>query len=166
MFSRIVDRLVRDETISSEHELGLLFQYLATDGPRPERGLYKGPPFVDGQLFDRVTRVHLLHDELVRLRRATTFDWHRVEPAIFGSILEGALGRERVWNFGAHYTSADGVMKVVGSTIVEPWLELLDRCESIAAVAAAKERLAAYRVLDPGVRFGNFLYVSYHELRR
>lgn len=148
-------------------DLGGFFERLATPGtPRPEHGIYAGAPYVDGQLFARPARVHLEPDEVAQLREASSFDWRRVEPAIFGFLLEGALGRERQWRFGAHYTSETDIMKVVGPTVLDPWLERLESCETLEDVQAAQGDLSRFRVLDPACGSGNFLYVAYRELRR
>jgi len=165
MFTKLLVGLVQDPSRASEDELGNLFELVNTPGPRPAHGVYKDAPFVNGQLFEKPARVHLTTEEVAQLREATTFDWKLVEPAIFGYLLEGALGRERQWRFGAHYTSEADIREVVGPTIAEPWRERLDACETLADVRAAQDDLAAYHVLDPACGSGNFLYVAYRALR-
>lgn len=165
MFTKLLVGLVQDPSRASEDELGKLFEIVNTPGPRPEHGVYKGAPFVNGQLFEQPARVHLTTEDVAQLREATTFDWKLVEPAIFGYLLEGALGRERQWRFGAHYTSEDDIKEVVGPTVIEPWRARLAACETLADVQAAQDDLADYHVLDPACGSGNFLYVAYRELR-
>jgi len=89
-----------------------------------------------------------------------------VEPAIFGSLLEGALGRERQWALGAHYTAEADILKVVLPTVVEPWRRRLKAIETLAEAEAAQADLLNFVVLDPACGSGNFLYVAYRELRR
>ncbi len=165
-FTKLIERLQDDPDSSSADDLGGLFRYLNRPGPRPEHGIYAGTPYADGGLFAVPSEVHLSREEIELVRQACTFDWKLVEPAIFGALLEGALGRERVWAFGAHYTSEADIRKVVEPTIVEPWTERIDACESLGDVQAAQEALANYVVLDPACGSGNFLYVAYRELRR
>jgi hypothetical protein len=165
-FSRIVEDLVANPQRSTEHELGGLFDRLNTPGPRPERGQYEGVPYVDGGLFREPAHVELEPEELTLLYESCGFDWKLVEPAIFGSLLEGALGRERVWAFGAHYTSEDDIRKVVEPTIVAPWRERIETIESLDDLAAAQRDFEEFTILDPACGSGNFLYVAYRELRR
>jgi N-6 DNA Methylase len=165
-FSRIVEDLIEDPDRSSADELGGLFRRLNTPGPPPEHGIYAGTPYADGGLFRAPAAVHLEVEELELLRRAAQFDWKLVEPSIFGSLLEGALGRERVWAFGAHYTSEEDIRKVVEPTVVEPWAERIEACDSLEALADAQSAFGRYVVLDPACGSGNFLYVAYRELRR
>ncbi len=106
MFSRILDGLAEDARRSSADDLGQLFRYLAEPGPRPDHGVYAGTPYANGGLFQRPAAVHLEPVEVSTLRAAAMqFDWKRVEPSIFGSLLQGALGKERQWALGAHFTA-------------------------------------------------------------
>lgn len=160
MFTKLLVGLVQDPTRASEDELGNLFEIVNTPGERPGHGIYKGAPYVNGQLFEKPARVHLTTEEVARLREATTFDWKLVEPAIFGFLLEGALGPERQWRFGAHYTSEADINEVVEPTIVEPWQARVAECETLSDVEKAQDDLADYHVLDPACGSGNFLYVA------
>lgn len=85
--------------------------------------------------------MHLEADELELVRSACDFDWRRVEPAIFGALLQGALGRERQWALGAHYTAEVDILKIVLPTVVEPWRERIAACSTLADVGAAQAEL-------------------------
>jgi hypothetical protein len=167
VFTRVLHALRADASRSSADDLGQLFEYLATQGPRPEHGVYAGTPYANGSLFTRPARVHLEPDELELLDRAASeFNWRNVEPAIFGGLLQGALGRERQWALGAHYTAEADILKIVLPTIVEPWRERIAECRTVEDVQRAQNDLMHYVVLDPACGSGNFLYVAYRELRR
>lgn len=167
MFTRILDGLFEDPRRSSADDLGQLFRHLAEPGPRPDHGVYSGVPYANGGLFAQPASVHLEPDEVALLRAASReFDWKKVEPSIFGSLLQGALGRERQWALGAHYTAEADILEIVRPTIVDPWRERIAACRSLADVVAAQNDLMNYVVLDPACGSGNFLYVAYRELRR
>lgn len=167
VFTRVVQELAGDPSKSSADDLGRLFEILATKGPRPEHGIYEGTPYANGSLFDRPARVHLVPEELELLAKAAgEFNWRKVEPAIFGGLLQGALGRERQWAFGAHYTHEADILKIVLPTVVEPWRERIAACRTVADVERAQNDLMHYVVLDPACGSGNFLYGAYRELRR
>ena len=166
LFSHLLDELLRDPHRSSADELGQLFTYLAEPEPRPPTaGAYAGTPYANGGLFAEPARVHLEQEEVELLRNACGFDWGRVEPAIFGGLLQGALGKERQWALGAHYTAEADILEIVRPTIVDPWRERLAACETLEQIAAAQGDLLNYVVLDPACGSGNFLYVAYRELR-
>ncbi len=166
LFTRLLDGLLKDKSRSSADDLGQLFRYLAENEPRPTQGVYAGTPWANGGLFAVPAQVHLDGEELELLRKACAFDWKRVEPAIFGSLLEGALGRERQWALGAHYTAEADILKVVRPTVLDPWRERVEACRTLTDVQSAQAALMDYVVLDPACGSGNFLYVAYRELRR
>ena len=165
-FQTVVEGLIEQPARSSANDLHALFTALNTPGPRPEHGIGKDVPYANGGLFERPASVHLDRAELQGLRAAAEFKWTAVEPAIFGSLLEGALGRDRQWALGAHYTHEADIQKVVQPTIVEPWRERIENLATLAEAKAAQADLFRYVVLDPACGAGNFLYVAYRELRR
>jgi hypothetical protein len=165
-FTRIIEELIASPQRSSADDLGGLFAWLNTPGERPTHGLYADTRYVNGTLFANAARVHLARDELEALREVCGYDWRRVEPHIFGSLLEGALGRDAQWALGAHYTHEADIRKAVGPSIVEPWRERIGNVESQREAARLQADLLDYVVLDPACGSGNFLYVAYRELRR
>lgn len=166
VFTRIVDDLLAHGERSSADDLGGLFDWLNREGPRPPGGLYADTRYVNGGLFAHPAHVHLDREELVALRLACEYDWHLVEPHIFGSLLEGALGHESQWELGAHYTHEVDIQKVVKPSIVDPWRERIENADTFEQARLLQGELLNYVVLDPACGSGNFLYVAYRELRR
>lgn len=166
LFTRIVDDLLSNPQRSSADDLGGLFRWLDEPGPRPDGGYYAETRYVNGGLFANPAAVHLVPEELEDLRAACEFDWKRVEPHIFGSLLEGALGRESQWTLGAHYTHTVDIMKVVGPSIVQPWVERVENATTVDQARTLQHELLNYVVLDPACGSGNFLYIAYRELRQ
>lgn len=166
-FTVIVDDLIKNPHRSSRDDLGDLFAALNDpEAAQREHGMYARVPYANGGLFEHPARVHLEKEELEQLRQAVGFQWHEVQPSIFGSLLEGGLGHERQWALGAHYTHEADIQKVVQPTIVEPWRERIENIEKHAEAVKAQNELLSYVVLDPACGSGNFLYVAYRELRR
>ena len=74
----------------------------------------------NGGLFEN-NRVFELDWRSVReLLAASKCDWRRVEPAIFGTLLEQALTPEERAKLGAHYTPRPYVERLVEATIMAP----------------------------------------------
>jgi hypothetical protein len=166
LFTRLVEGLIENPQRSSADDLHDLFAWLNIPGKRPAGGLFAETRYVNGGLFENPARVHLTVEELEQLRKACDFDWKRVEPHIFGSLLEGALGRESQWALGAHYTHEVDILKVVRPTVVEPWRERIENADTAAQAQKLQGDLLNYVVLDPACGSGNFLYIAYRELRR
>jgi len=103
--------------------------------------------------------------ELDLLAQAAEHDWSKVDPTIFGSLMEGVIGRERRWELGAHYTHEADILKIIGPTIVRPWQRRIDTVTTPAAARELLDELTSFVVLDPACGCGNFLYIAYRELR-
>lgn len=166
LFTRIVEQLIESPERSSADDLGQLFAWLNRPGARPVGGLYADTRYVNGALFADPAEVHLSRDDLLVLRLACEFDWRKVEPHIFGSLLQGTLGREAQHALGAHYTHEVDIQKVITPSIVDPWREQIDAARTHADVRRLQHELMTYVVLDPACGSGNFLYTAYRELRR
>ena len=156
---------IRDQPDRSAAELGHLFRVLNQKGRHNRVGRLAGVHYVNGDLFAHPAEVGLNRAEIELLLEATAFDWRKVNPTIFGSLLEGVLGRERRWELGAHYTHEVDIMKIVTPTIIRPWRERLDAATTPQETRDVLDDLCRFRVLDPACGCGNFLYVAYRELR-
>lgn len=135
----------------------------------------------NGGLFADNTVLPVNGTQLGILKAAATLDWQHVEPAIFGTLLERALGGEgERHKLGAHFTPRSYVERLVLPTVIEP---LRTEWENVRAAAVqlgkggqidqARElinqyhqRLCDLRVLDPACGSGNFLYVTLENLKR
>ena len=120
LFTRIVDQLIEAPQRSSADDLGQLFAWLNRPGPRPAGGLYADTRYVNGALFEEPAEIHLTSDELLVLRLACEYDWRKVEPHIFGSLLQGTLGAEAQHALGAHYTHEVDIQKVIKPSTSTP----------------------------------------------
>jgi hypothetical protein len=166
LFTQLVEDLIASPQRSSADDLGQLFEWLNRPGARPAGGLYATTRYVNGGLFAHPARIHLEREELAALRLACDYDWRRVEPHIFGSLLQGALGPEAQHKLGAHYTHEVDIQKVIQPTIVEPWSARIEDASTLPQVRQLQNELLDYVVLDPACGSGNFLYIAYRELRR
>jgi type I restriction-modification system DNA methylase subunit len=104
----------------------------------------------------------VIHD----LYEAARQNWRKVEPAIFGTLLEQALTPEERAKLGAHYTPRPYVETLVRATIMdvlEPEWAAIESGEADGMLQRAEafhKRLSILRVLDPACGTGNFLYVA------
>lgn len=134
----------------------------------------------NGNLFADAKALPLGREEIGELYEAAQKDWHEVEPAIFGTLLEQALDPAERRRLGAHYTPRAYVERLVIATIIEPLREDWRNVQAAAetrraagdkngaadAVKAFHDKLCETRVLDPACGTGNFLYVSLELMKR
>ena len=135
----------------------------------------------NGGLFADNTVLPVNGTQLGILKKAAELDWQHVEPAIFGTLLERALGGEgERHKLGAHFTPRAYVERLVMATIIEP---LRAEWENVRAAAVQlgkggeidkaraiinqfHRRLCDLKVLDPACGSGNFLYVTLENFKR
>jgi len=161
----IIDRLRKDPSRSSAAEIGFLFRVLNQKGNHNRKDVLAGTRYVNGQLFADPAEVELNREELDLLASAAEYDWSQVDPTIFGSLLEGVIGRERRWELGAHYTHEADILKIVVPSIMRPWQERIDATTNPQQARQLLDELTSFVVLDPACGCGNFLYIAYRELR-
>jgi hypothetical protein len=126
-------------------------------------------PYVNARLFEtRVDPPTFDTQSRERLLQCCTFDWSAVSPAIFGSMFQFVMDKDRSRrrNLGVHYTSDKNILKLIGPLFLDDW-----RCEAENAtnpdeLQSLLSRIAAVKLLDPACGCGDFLIVAYRELRR
>jgi hypothetical protein len=128
-------------------------------------------PYVNGELF-REDLGFAEFDGRMRdaLMAACEFNWSRISPAVFGSlfqsIMAGESGAKKRRQIGAHYTSERDIMKLVRSLFLDDLKAELEACgKEKRKLQAFQDKLASLRFLDPACGCGNFLVVTYRELR-
>jgi hypothetical protein len=134
----------------------------------------------NGGLFEEARALPIGEEQLELLIDAGRADWREVEPAIFGTLLERALDPEERHHLGAHYTPREYVERLVLPTVVEPlradWEASLaaavtldrqgDSAAAVETVRSFHRKLCQVRILDPACGSGNFLYVTFEQLKR
>lgn len=163
----LVVRLLEEcKTPADSYDLiGGLFEAMNTPGG-VTGGRFKGVQYFNGGLFARPAQLELNDAEVQLLRDAAHFDWSKVRPEIFGALFEHSLGKEERHAYGAHFTSAADIMKIVTPTIVEPWRERIESERTLRGLRNILQRLHHFKVLDPACGSGNFLYIAYREIKR
>src|ERR1019366_8519177 len=108
----------RDEGGPSEvgESLSLLWKTMDEGG---RFGAERVQPF-NGHFFKTVEALPLEPREVDLLIEAAHFDWSRVEPSIFGTLLVRALDPEERHRLGAEFTPREYIERLVEPTVVEP----------------------------------------------
>jgi hypothetical protein len=95
-----------------------------------------------------------------------SFDWSQVSPAIFGSMFQSVMDEKERHDLGAHYTSETNIKKVINGLFLEELQKELDvAATNKDRLNALWEKIARITLLDPACGCGNFLVISYRELR-
>ncbi len=125
-------------------------------------------PYVNGGLFAELTRMPDFTGAMRReLLAACDLDWAQVSPAIFGSMFQGVMDADDRRSLGAHYTSERNIMKIIKPLFLDELDREFDKARySKKRLAALHDKLASLTFLDPACGCGNFLVVTYRELRK
>ncbi|MFC2132011.1 class I SAM-dependent DNA methyltransferase, partial [Bacteroidota bacterium] len=124
-------------------------------------------PYVDGKLFEESL---LIADFNTKMRETilecSALDWSKISPAIFGSLFQSVKNPEERRNLGAHYTSEKNIMKLIKPLFLD---ELNEEFEKIKGnkkqLMEFHRKLSKLKFLDPACGCGNFLVITYRELR-
>jgi hypothetical protein len=151
--------------------LALIFQMLNTANEKRQSGLDEELlqfPYVNGGLFEEVLSIPMFNAKMRRvLMDCCSFDWSKVSPAIFGSLFQSVMDAKQRREIGGHYTSEKNILKVIRPLFLD---ELYAEFESAKTdqrkLKQLHEKIAALRFFDPACGCGNFLIITYRELRR
>jgi len=134
---------------------------------RPFAGQF---PYVNGGLFGggtsegdvpkftQIARSYLLH--------IGSLDWTRINPDIFGSMIQAVADDEERGALGMHYTSVPNILKVLNPLFLDDLHNQLKEAGTNARkLLNLRKRLARIRVFDPACGSGNFLVIAYKQMR-
>lgn len=109
--------------------------------------------------FNKIARSYLLH--------VGNLDWKRINPDIFGSMIQAVADEEERGALGMHYTSVPNILKVLNPLFLDDLREQLEAAgDNARKLQNLRQRMARIRVFDPACGSGNFLVIAYKEMRK
>jgi hypothetical protein len=129
-------------------------------------------PYINGELFaERIAFADFNAQMRGQLLKACAFKWERISPAVFGSLFQGVMEPTERRHIGAHYTAEKNILKLIRPLFLDELRAEFDAAKAdkstrrTARLEALHERIAKLRFLDPACGCGNFLVITYRELR-
>lgn len=171
---------IEDRTLPDGSDLGSklseLFYVLNTEPAKRLKNLDEqlaAFAYVNGQLFGEMIPPAAFDRKMRdQLLECCSLDWSKISPAIFGSLFQSVMDKDKRRNLGAHYTSEKNILKLIKPLFLD---ELQEEFKTIRGYKSSSQRknalnkfhdkIARLRFLDPACGCGNFLIVSYRELR-
>ena len=150
--------------------LGQLFQVLNTPEQQRSKNIDEQLgqfAYVNGRLFEETLPMADFSTAMREaLLDACALDWSAISPAIFGSLFQSIMDDKARRNLGAHYTSEANILKLIKPLFLD---ELHAEFESVKSnrnkLFEFHKKLRQLTFLDPACGCGNFLVISYRELR-
>ena len=124
-------------------------------------------PYVNGKLFEEILPTASFDSKMRQsLLDCTQIDWSKISPAIFGSMFQSVMNPTERRNLGAHYTSETNILKLIKPLFLDDLRQEFDASTSSPPkIREFHKKLSTLKFLDPACGCGNFLVITYRELR-
>ena len=137
-------------------------------------------PYVNGGLFRDKIRIPTFNARARNiLLECGRLEWNLISPVIFGAMFQAVMKPEERHALGAHFTSERNILKVIEPLFLDDLkAELQAILETISETQKKltkdqtdklydfQGKLASLTFLDPACGSGNFLIVSFREIKR
>lgn len=124
--------------------------------PYVNGGLFSGS--TDVPVFSKIARTYLLH--------IGGLDWKKINPDIFGSMIQAVADDDERGSLGMHYTSVPNILKVLNPLFLDDLREKLEEAgDNPRKLLNLRSRMSKIRVFDPACGSGNFLVIAYKQMR-
>jgi len=171
LFTATIEQMSARDSSNTHKVIGELFRAMNTK--IENRASAKIPrwadafPYVNGELFSggidvprfsRIARSYLLH--------IGGLDWTKINPDIFGSMIQAVAEDEERGALGMHYTSVPNILKVLNPLFLDDLRALLEEAgDNSRILLNLRKRISRIRVFDPACGSGNFLVIAYKAMR-
>jgi hypothetical protein len=124
-------------------------------------------PYVNGKLFEENLPTASFDTKMRQaLLDCCYIDWSQISPAIFGSMFQSVMNPKERRNLGAHYTSETNILKLIKPLFLDDlWKEFESIKDNKNKLPEFHKKLSTLKFLDPACGCGNFLVITYRELR-
>ena len=171
LFTATIEQMSAKDSSNTHEVIGELFRAMNTK--IEDRASAKIPrwadafPYVNGGLFSgsmdvprfsEIARSYLLH--------IGSLDWTKINPDIFGSMIQAVADDEERGALGMHYTSVPNILKVLNPLFLDDLRARLEEAgDNPRMLLNLRKRMSKIRVFDPACGSGNFLVIAYKEMR-
>lgn len=171
LFTGTVETMSARDSSDTHAVIGEIFRAMDTAHPKRDGAglpVYSTKfPYVNGQLFSgstdvptfsKVARTYLLH--------VGNLPWQKINPDIFGSMIQAVTDEAERGSLGMHYTSVPNILKVLNPLFLDDLRAKLEEAgDNGRKLLNLRTRMARIRVFDPACGSGNFLVIAYKEMR-
>lgn len=171
LFTKTIEQMSARDASDTHVVMSDIFRAMDTKTAEREAAGIKryanGFPYVNGQLFSgstecptlsKIARSYLLH--------IGSLNWKKINPDIFGSMIQAVADDEERGALGMHYTSVPNILKVLNPLFLDDLRANLEEAgDNGRKLLNLRNRMAKIRVFDPACGSGNFLVIAYKEMR-
>lgn len=171
LFTSTIELYSEKDSSNTADVISTLFRAMNTD--HADRSSAKLPqwakkfPYVNGGLFSggvdvprfsKISRSYLIH--------IGNLNWKKINPDIFGSMIQAVTDENERSSLGMHYTSVPNILKVLNPLFLDDLNEKLEEAgDNSRKLLNLRNRMSRIRVFDPACGSGNFLVIAYKQMR-
>lgn len=126
-------------------------------------------PYVDGDLFkdDPEDLKFTAKSRKLIIDAGEKLEWDQINPDILGSMLQAVASEDSRSHLGMHYTSVPNIMKVIKPLFLDNLREEFEKDKgNYKKLQHLYDRIGHIKFMDPACGSGNFLIVTYKQLRQ
>ena len=169
-FQEFIEQRTAEDGSDLAAKLQELFQVLNTPNAKRFKNLDEQLadfPYVNGKLFEENLPTASFDTKMRQaLLECCYMDWSKISPAIFGSMFQSVMNPKERRNLGAHYTSETNILKLIKPLFLDDlWAEFESIKDNKNKLPEFHKKLSTLKFLDPACGCGNFLIITYRELR-
>ena len=129
--------------------------------------LAKKFPYVNGGLFrNSIESPKFTSKARKILIGLGELQWQEINPDIFGSMIQAVVLPEYRSDLGMHYTSVENILKLIRPLFLDELYEEFEKHrDNVAQLRKLIARISKMKFFDPACGSGNFLIITYKELR-
>ncbi len=171
LFTRTVEQMSARDSSDTHAVISEIFRSMDTKiADRQSAGIARYAnqfPYVNGQLFSGSTEVPRF-TKIARsyLNHIGNLNWKKINPDIFGSMIQAVADDEERGALGMHYTSVPNILKVLNPLFLDDLRGKLEEAgDNGRKLLNLRNRMSRIRVFDPACGSGNFLVIAYKQMR-
>ncbi|MEK1310303.1 class I SAM-dependent DNA methyltransferase [Limosilactobacillus fermentum] len=172
LFTNRIKELTNEDGSDLDHFFKTLFGVLdIEEDKRPSNtpSWLADFPYVDGDLFVDAHE-HLQFTQKSRkliIDAGEKLEWDQINPDILGSMIQAVASEDSRSHLGMHYTSVPNIMKVIKPLFLDNLRQAFEEAKgSENKLNQLYDRIGKIKFMDPACGSGNFLIITYKELRQ
>ena len=169
-FRELIEQRTGEDGADLGARLAELFQVLNTEPARRQKNLdpqLAAFPYVNGAVFAEPLPIAQFDSAMRQaLLDCCGLNWAAISPAIFGAMFQSVMDARARRNLGAHYTSEANILKLIKPLFLDELRAEFERVKgNKTRLLEFHQKLRRLSFLDPACGCGNFLVITYRELR-
>jgi hypothetical protein len=125
-------------------------------------------PYVNGGLFATKKKAPEFNRRSRQLiLECGELNWSEINPDIFGSMIQAVVRPNERDALGMHYTSVENILKLINPLFMDDLNNEFEKnFKNDQKLHNLLKRIYSIKIFDPACGSGNFLIISYKELRK